>query len=534
MTNTTLTIPERLKLVSVAEMQAIEKAADAAGHSYAVMMELAGEAVARAVLAHYGALRPGVLVLVGPGNNGGDGLVCARYLCQAGLSVRVYLWKRRTEPAHDYEQHFAKVAQLGIDTAHADSDPEFSTLRAWLEQSSILVDAVLGTGANRPIGGQLAELLEVVRAAKAARPHLDSVAVDCASGLNCDTGVVDPQTAPAALTVTFAYAKYGHYQFPGVDVTGVLEVADIGVYPYVADTLKTFLIDADVVRPWLPARPNVSHKGTFGKAMAAVGSVNYPGAAFLSCAAAGRVGAGLVTGAVAQPVWNIVAGRLAEPTWQPLPSGAGAEAGVIDERAAPVLANALSGYDVLLLGCGLGQLPTTQRFVHALLGQSDLPALVIDADGLNCLAKLENWPQWLPANTILTPHAAEMGRLCHRSVADVLSQRWTLAREKAAEWNVVLLVKGPYTVVAHPQGWLAVLPIATAALATAGTGDVLAGTITGLIAQKVDPFQATCLGAWLHGVAGQRCQAEVGPAGVVASDLLPRLPAMMNLLRMGG
>jgi NAD(P)H-hydrate epimerase len=127
-----------------------------------------------------------------------------------------------------------------------------------------------------------------------------------------------------------------------------------------------------------------------------------------------------------------------------------------------------------------------------------------------------------------------MGRLCDLSIAEVLSQRWHLARQKAAAWKVVLLVKGPYTVVADPQGWLAVLPIATAALATAGTGDVLAGTITGLIAQKVAPFQAACLGAWLHGMAGQQCQAEIGPAGVVASDLLSRLPAVMNSLRTGG
>jgi hydroxyethylthiazole kinase-like uncharacterized protein yjeF len=143
-----------------------------------------------------------------------------------------------------------------------------------------------------------------------------------------------------------------------------------------------------------------------------------------------------------------------------------------------------------------------------------------------------DWPFVLPEDTILTPHAAELGRLCGLSVQHVLATRWSLARAKAAEWQTVVLAKGPYTVIAHPAGWLAVLPIATPALATAGTGDILAGVITGLLAQGVEPFGAACLGAWLHGNAGLRCEAEIGPAGVVASDLLQHLPAVMNELRM--
>lgn len=512
-------------------MQAVERAADAAGHSYATMMELAGKAVADTLVAHYGVLRPLVTVLVGPGNNGGDGLVCARYLHQTGLPVRVYLWKRRTDPAHDYEQHYAKVRALGIPVGHADEDAGFGHLRQWLDESTVIVDALLGTGANRPITGQLAALLATVQNTRAQRPHLDVVAVDCASGLNCDTGAVDPHTVAATLTVTFAYAKYGHYQFPGVDVTGQLEVADIGVYPHGGVELRTFLLQPEVVRSWLPPRPKVSHKGSFGKVLAAVGSARYPGAAYLSCAAAGRSGAGLVTGAVAKPVWAVMAGRLAEPTWLPLPAGEGVEEGAIDQTAAPAVREALPGYDALLLGCGLGQAPTTQRFVYDLLGQAQLPATLIDADGLNALAQRAGWPALLPAQTVLTPHAAELGRLCKVSVETVLQERWSLARQKAAEWKAVVLAKGPYTVVADPEGWLAVLPVATPALATAGTGDVLAGTIAGLLAQGVAPFAAAGLGAWLHGAAGLVCENEIGPAGVMAADLLPRLPATMNRLR---
>lgn len=523
-------IEQATKLVTVAEMAALEKGADATGHSYATMMELAGRGVAESMLVRDANLGL-VTVLTGPGNNGGDGLVCARYLHAAGVPVRVYLWKRRTEPEHDYQQHYAKIRALQIPTEHADDDDDFTTLRAWLAETDLVVDALLGTGANRPIEGQLATLLTQVREGQQTRAYA-VVAVDCVSGLNCDTGAVDPAAIPAALTVTFAYAKHGHYQFPGVDVTGELQVIDIGIDPALAAGVKTFLLSEALIRRWLPARPNNSHKGIYGKLMAAVGCVNYAGAALLSCTAASRVGTGLVTGAVAKPVWPVVAGRLAEATWLPLPTGVGEEDGVIGESAAPLLLGALTGYDVLLLGCGLGQKPTTAAFVRAVLtALPELSGVLLDADGLNCLAKIEEWPTLLPAHVVLTPHAAELGRLCALPVAAVVKQRWRLAQEKAAAWNAVLLAKGPYTVIADPAGWLAVLPIATAALATAGTGDVLAGAIAGLLAQGLDPFRAACVGAWLHGTAGLHCAEALGTTGVLASDLLPHLPPIIRGLR---
>lgn len=517
---------QRAKLVSVAEMAALEQRADAGGHAYATMMELAGAGVAEQI----GRQLPvptNVLVLVGPGNNGGDGLVCARYLQQVGIRVQVYLWKRRTTAEDDYEQHYAKLVDLGVTTAHADSDAGFTTLRRWLAEADYVVDALLGTGSNRPIAGQLAELLDLVKAARSVSAFT-FVAVDCASGLNCDSGAVDPHTLAADCTITFAYAKHGHYHFPGVEVTGRLEVIDIGIDPTLAADVHTFVLNETIVRSWQPRRSANSHKGSFGKLMAAVGSVNYPGAAYLSCAAAGRVGAGLITGAVVRDVWSVVAGKLPEPTWELLPTGAGDEGGVIGAAAAPVLVKALKGYSALLLGCGLNQKPTTVEFVRGLLAHAaQLPPTLIDADGLNCLAKLADWPQRLPAATVLTPHGAELGRLCGLETKAAVAQRWQLAREKAAAWHAVVLAKGPYTVIGEPGGWLAVLPVATSGLATAGTGDVLSGTIAGLLAQGVAPFQAACLGAWLHGQAGLRCAAHMSQGGVVASDLLPHLPAIL-------
>ena len=576
-------IPNHLKIVTVAQMQELERVANEGGHSYARMMEQAGKAVADLIAESFPiAEEMPVLVLVGPGNNGGDGLVCARYLHDAGYPVRLYIWRRQTDPQHDYQEHFGQVAARGVESLRADADSDFTALAEWLHRAAVVVDSLLGTGNNRPVEGDLAALLDQVNDVRTERKiatdettPLQIVAVDCPSGTNCDTGDLYAHAVPADVTVTFAYAKRGHFLFPAANALGQLVVADIGIAPALAEDIRTFALAPAYVAPLLPARSRVSHKGTFGKAMAVVGSVNYPGAAFLSCAAMGRAGAGLVTGAVPQPVWVPVATALAEPTWLLLSH----EMGVINENAAATINEKIGGYQALLLGCGLSQENATVDFVRSFLtrtksGHSSmlptnfqsgvvqseegdavlqplaatpfgairrrsqlpaatpaLPPTVIDADGLNCLALIDNWPELLPQAVILTPHVREMARLCAVELEAVLSQPWQLAQEKAAVWNAVVLLKGPYTVIASPDGRLAVLPVATPALATAGTGDVLAGTITGLLAQGLDTFDAACLGAWLHGRAGELCEEEIGPAGVVAGDLLGFLPVVMNELR---
>ncbi|MBW7881694.1 MAG: NAD(P)H-hydrate dehydratase [Caldilineaceae bacterium] len=522
----TIDIPAHHRIVSVAEMVALERAADARGHSYANMMEIAGQKTAATILAQYG--RVSCLILAGPGNNGGDGLVCARYLHEAGANVRVYLWKRRTDAEHDYEGHFGRLATMNVPTAHADDDHGFACLHSWLD-SSVVVDALLGTGASRPISGQLADLLAIV-ADRQRTQHFHVVAVDCASGMNCDTGEISPHTLAPDLTVTFAHAKLGHYQFPAAGYVGRLEVADIGIDPALSAAVRTFALGPDVVRDWLPDRTRNSHKGTFGKIMLAVGSESFPGAPYLACAAAGRAGAGLVTGALIRPVWSLVAAKLPEPTYVLLPQAEGNYIGYVDGAAAGRLGAALPGYDALVVGCGLGNVPPVRAFIQNLLDMK-LPPTLFDADALNCLAQIDGWWLRLPQACVLTPHPAEMGRLTGLPVRDIVARRWEVAKEKAVTWGCVVLLKGPYTVVAAPTGELAVLPVATPALATAGSGDVLSGLIGGLLAQGLDPFRAACLGAWLHGMAGVRCEHQIGAAGVVASDLLPQLPAAMQLLR---
>jgi NAD(P)H-hydrate epimerase len=282
--------------------------------------------------------------------------------------------------------------------------------------------------------------------------------------------------------------------------------------------------------------------------MIVAGSLNYTGAAYLAAAAAYRVGTGLVTVGAPQIIISTLAGMLPEATWILLPH----DMGVLNEAAVKILRKEIEGYRALLLGPGFGREDVTAEFLRELLhpkeeikhsraigfvplGADDagsdkdtgshLPSLVIDADGLNLLANMDDWPSLVPPNTILTPHPGEFARLARLDIEDVNARRIALAQDKAAEWGCVVVLKGAFTVVAAPDGRAAVQPFATSALASAGTGDVLAGVITGLLAQGLDPYDAALTGAWLHGVAGVRAADKLGTtASVTAGIVLDMLP----------
>ena len=549
-----------MKLVTVKEMKHLEQAADAAGHSYAAMMELAGHAVAEAIQGCIEVRNKRILVLVGPGNNGGDGLVAARYLNQSGAQIVCYLWK----PRPDDDPHLRAVQGSSVHCLKSDNDGDGKTLRTALHNADVIIDALLGTGIARPIEGTLAEFLGLVRTvveerrrppvhkltalapshSVSATPIVPSpfiVAVDVPSGLDCDTGAVDPSTLPADLTVTFAAPKQGQFRFPGAQVLGKLAVADIGIDPALVGGIQEKVATPRDIGAMLPPRPRNAHKGTFGKAMIVAGSVNYAGAPYLAAAAAARVGTGLVTLAPPQPIYPILAAKLTEATFLLLPH----DMGVFVPGAIKVLAPKLKGYTALLLGPGLGREKATVAFVHQLLHiaegprsrqigfqrgketaaqKMDIPPLVIDADGLNALAEAEDWWTSLPQNCILTPHPGEMARLTGLEHARINEDRIGIAREYAAKWDQIVVLKGAFTIVAAPDGRATLIPFANPGLATAGTGDVLAGAITGLLAQGSVPFDAAVCGAYLHGLAGSIVTDQIGEAGTLAGDLLPALP----------
>ncbi len=549
-----------MKLFSVAEMVAAEKAADAAGVTYAQMMETAGLATAEAIMERYPVEHVRVLVLVGPGNNGGDGLVCGRYLAEAGADVAFYLSKPR-DPAAD--ENFAHIQQMGLLAVEAGFDQRFRVLRTRLAITDILVDALLGTGVTRPLGDDLARLVQQVHAGlderraalhEQSRPRLISinrvtkqhgdqvigskgtttslpphpiiVAVDCPSGLNCDTGAIDTLAIPAHLTVTFAGPKRGHFKFPGAAACGEIVVADIGLTPDLPE-LKAVAVEvmtATHASKRLPLRPLDGHKGTFGKVLIAAGSDRYRGAPVLAAKGAFRAGAGLVALAVPELVRQTAVVALPEATYPPI-----ADDKILSAHSANLLLAECAHYDALLVGPGLSQ--EAAAFWQALLAAARLPPLIVDADGLNLLAQMDNWPARLPPQTVLTPHPAEMARLMRVSLPELLTQdRIEIAQAQAEQWGHVVLLKGAYTVVAAPDGRTTLLPFANPALAVGGSGDVLSGVIVALLGQGLEPFDAAVVGGYVHGAAGALYK---GQSGLLAGEMADLVAKAVNYLRNG-
>jgi ADP-dependent NAD(P)H-hydrate dehydratase / NAD(P)H-hydrate epimerase len=530
-----------VKVVTSAQMRELEVGSAALGLPGPALMEIAGRAIADEVArllslrswrtgaggvssAKDGAHRRGreiepgivgqrVLVLAGPGNNGGDGLVAARHLHDLGARVVVYLVLR----ADGDEAKIRLVRSRGIPVASAADDSQLRLLSAWLDASDVVLDAVLGIGKSRPASGLLKSVLDAVNGRRNRSARV--IAVDVPTGLNADTGAIDPSCLRADATITLGSPKRGLFLPPGLEAAGAVSIIDIGIPPGLDDAFDLCLTTPDDARRLLPARTLGAHKGTFGKAMIVGGSATYTGAPTLAALGALRVGAGLVTLAVPRDIRDVIAGRLLEPTYLPLPS----DSGFLGSASIGNLLSALPGYCAALVGPGLGRQAATAGFLDGLLDRaSSVEACqwVVDADGLTLLAGLPDWAGRLPRTSVLTPHPGEMARLTGETALD----RIDLAREKSREWGHVVVLKGAYTIVASPDGRASVNPVATSALATAGTGDVLAGAIVGLLAQGLPAYEAALLGAYLHGRAGELLAAERGLAGGVASEVAEMIP----------
>ncbi len=550
-------VKDAMKVVTVSQMREIERETDRAGTSYGQMMENAGRGVAQAIMDRIDTDGRSVIVLVGPGNNGGDGLVAGRYLAQAGARVAFYLFKQRT----DDDANFARIRQMGLPVVLADDDKSCETLQTMIAKADVVVDALLGTGVDRPVTGVIKTIMEnsgialeanrrrratlyrspasprQLAAAPQACPLV--VAVDCPSGLDCDTGSLDPAAIPADLTVTFGAPKIGQFRFPGASALGELVIADIGSradLPAVEE-VRLGLATADDVRALLPPLPLEAHKGTCGKVMIVAGSINYTGAAALAAEGAYRTGAGLVTLAVPGVLHGPLAARLAETTFVLLPH----EMGAITEDAVPIVLEALDGYHALLIGPGLGRDHRTRAFLKGLMagergtarghigfrsssatvGHAErpltMPPVVIDADGLNLLSELNEWPSLLPPSCVLTPHPGEMARLVGCPVDSIATDRIAAAQEAAANWGQIVVLKGAFTVVAAPDGQTTLLPFAEPALATAGSGDC--SPVPSLLCLVGFPVPGRRCRRIPTRRSGQAAAAEVGRRGVIAGDL---------------
>ena len=525
-----------MKIVTSRQMREIERRSEAAGVSTDALMQNAGLAVAERVRRHLGEVAGApVLVLVGSGNNGGDGLVMSRHLRAWGADVTAYVCLERGRP----DPRLDEARAAGVAVVHASGYEGRLRLRALLASARLVVDAVLGTGRSRPIEGALSAILRELAEARGMRRGLRLLALDLPTGLDSDTGAVDALCPAADVTVALGYPKVGLFKYPGAEAAGTVETVDIGVPAGLDEDVLLELMTPEWAAQALPARPAGAHKGTFGRVLLVVGSRSYVGAAYLAAAAAARVGAGLVTLAVPEGIQTAVAAKAVEPTYLLLPES---ERGVLHHDAAATVLESIPQYDALLVGCGLGQGPGAAEMVRRLLlAGARLPPTVVDADGLNLLAASgapvpialgsDGWWVRFADPAVLTPHPGEMARLTGRAATEVQADRVATAVASAARWGKVVVLKGAYTVVAGPDGRAMVAPFANPGLASAGTGDVLAGAIVGLLSQGLSLDRAASLGVYLHGAAGERVREDLGDAGMIASDLLPELPRVVKQLR---
>lgn len=507
-------------------MIAIEKEANAKGISNAELMEHAGTGIAG--LIHQLGQEHNwhtITGIVGSGNNGGDALIALTCLAREGWWTRAYLTRRNMADDDLVKAYLSAGGEL----CEFAADTNFERLRLFLDESNVLLDGLLGTGIKLPLKQEAAQVLEYTNIILSElNPPPFVVAVDCPSGVNCDTGEVADETIPADLTISMAAAKQGLLKLPAFEWIGDLQVVEIGL-PEDLDSwniVQTEVADWNLISVLLPERTPASHKGTFGTAVVLAGSTSYTGAALLAGTAAYRIGTGLVTMAVPEPLHAPLAGHLPEATWVLLPH----ENGFISQQAGGTLLQNLERATAFLIGPGLGNHLATRLFVEEIIPSVKIP-MVIDADGLRHVSHIKDWHKKLFVDAVMTPHPGEMSALTGLSKEEIQNRREEVAMQYAKEWGHVVVLKGAFTVIASPDGRSTMIPVATPALARAGTGDVLAGLIVGLRAQGLNAYDAAVAGAFIHAQAGLFAADQLGTtASVLASDVLNAVSAVLAAL----
>ncbi len=513
-------------LVTAAEMRELDRRAiQDLGIPSLVLMENAGRTTFQILRREFPAPQGEVAVVAGRGNNGGDGFVVARYLANAGIPVVVLLLGQRAQVRGDARVNLDILAHLGVTVTEVLTDADLNPASHRLAQAGLIVDALLGTGLNSPVQGLMAAVIERLNHLRA--PVL---AVDIPTGLSADTGEVLGVALQAEVTVTFGWPKLGQLLPPGRDYVGRLWQVDIGIPPPLARDVQLELAEAQDLRALLPRRPFGSNKGTFGHLLVLAGSEGKTGAATLSSEAALRAGAGLVTLGIPASLNDILEVKLTEVMTVPLPEAVGVRA--LGKTALALIRDFLGEKFTLALGPGLGTHPETRDLVCRLV--HDLPhPMVIDADGINNLAKDTSCLVDAVGPRILTPHPGEMARLVGLTVPAVQARRLELARETAAKFGITLVLKGAQTLVAAADGRVSLNPTGNPALASGGTGDVLTGLIGGFLAQGLTPWDAARLGVYLHGLAADYFVSRHGPRGLIAGDLLKVFPDVLDQFSQG-
>lgn len=512
-----------MKVVTAQEMRKIDQQTiEQVGIPGAVLMEHAGTAVVRTIRQRFPECQR-IAVIVGKGNNGGDGLVIARQLAHVGQPIQIFLVSPPESFTGDALTNLQIAENLDLPITLVLSENELKGARSQIASADLIVDSIFGTGLRGGVHGFIAEVIECIN-----KTGCPVVAIDLPSGLSADTGIAEGACVQATYTVTMGLPKRGNLIHPGAAFTGKLEVADIGFPPSVIDAqdIQIRWTQPSDAAQLLPQRPTHSHKGTYGRVFVAAASTGMTGAAALTSAGALRVGAGLVTLGAPKSLNPVLEVKLTEVMTLPLPETA--EGSLALEAKSHILEAVERTKSVLAIGPGLSQHPETVAFVHSLIRESNTPT-VIDADGINALSKSTEILASLSPESVLTPHPGEMARLIGSTVEALERDRIGIAQRFAETHDVTLVLKGAPTVVANENGEVWINSTGNAGMATGGMGDILTGLIAGLMAQKASTFDAAVLGVYLHGLAGDIVAESIGMHGLMAGDVLNSVPEALKL-----
>jgi len=512
-------------IVTASEMAQLDKKTiEEIGIPGIVLMENAG----RGAAAFFQQVVPELLngrisVVAGSGNNGGDGFVLARLFHHLGAAVRVVCLRPPEKIKGDALINFRILSKLGVPVFVWDETKSFDDQFKWIKETDVIVDAILGTGLNSEVRGLFRKIIDAVNELK-----LPVLAVDVPSGLDASTGKILGTAIRAKATATFGLPKIGQLVDPGEEYVGILKVVDIGIPKLVLESnnLRRYWLEEDDLSSWLSARNSATHKGQAGHVVVLSGSRGKTGAATLICEGAGHVGAGLVTLFIPVSLNPIVEIKLTEMMTIPIAETKNQSPA---DAALPEILNFLEGKQALAMGPGISLHPDTQALVKGLLPKVPCP-MVLDADALTILADHLELLDETKQPLILTPHPGEMARLIHGSVREVQQNRLEIAAEFSQKHAVTLVLKGHRSVIAAPDGRLAINSSGNPAMASGGMGDTLTGMIAGFLGQGFEPFKAACLGVFVHGAAADRRIAKVASRGLLASQILNEIPYVIGNL----
>jgi NAD(P)H-hydrate epimerase len=489
-----------------------------------VLMENAARGAAEFFLELYPELLDSrVAIVAGTGNNAGDGFVLARIFHTRGAQVRVFCLRDPGRLSGDALTNFHILGNIGVSVTVWEETADFEAQWGLIDECDFLIDAILGTGLKTEVQGLYRDIVERINTFSG--PVL---AVDVPSGLDASTGRPLGAAVRASATATFGFLKIGHVVEPGTDLAGQVRVIDIGIPPDLPGIsgVRRYWLTEEFLSPWVRPRLPDTHKGNAGHVCVLSGSRGKTGAATLISLGAARAGAGLVTLFIPESLNPILEVKLTEAMTFPIretPEQAPALS------ALPEILDFIRGKQALAMGPGISTGNETTALVRELVRKVDCP-MVLDADAITALSDDPATLRRASAPLVLTPHPGEMARICHCSVPEIQQNRLEKAAAFSTQYRVVLLLKGRRTIIAGPNGEIAINSTGNPAMGSGGMGDALTGIIAGFLAQGFSPFQAACLGAFVHGAAADRAIAGIASRGLLATDMLAEVPPVIGRL----